>query len=142
MAPTDKKLNLSNLAIGAGLNVFEVSTLGQPFEVTKTHMAANRGDSMLTAIKKTYKRGAFFGFYQGLIPWAWIEACTKGAVLMFAASEIEQGFLTAGFSPGAAGIIGGMGGGVAQVFYSNFIFKGLYHDGILYIYENSGSDST
>lgn len=28
-----------NVAIGAGLQVFEVSTLGQPFEVVKTHMA-------------------------------------------------------------------------------------------------------
>ncbi|OHF01703.1 mitochondrial DNA replication protein YHM2, partial [Colletotrichum orchidophilum] len=27
--------------------------------------------------------------YQGLIPWAWIEASTKGAVLLFVASEAE-----------------------------------------------------
>jgi hypothetical protein len=36
--PTDgiqkKPISFNNLAIGAALNVFEVSTLGQPFEVT------------------------------------------------------------------------------------------------------------
>ena len=57
--------------------MFEVSTLGQPFEVIKTHLAANRNDSMFTALKKTFKRGGILGFYQGLIPWAWIEASTK-----------------------------------------------------------------
>lgn len=36
-----KKLSWQNLAIGAGIQVFEVSTLGQPFEVIKTHMAGN-----------------------------------------------------------------------------------------------------
>ena len=30
---------VQNMMIGAGLQVFEVSTLGQPFEVIKTHMA-------------------------------------------------------------------------------------------------------
>lgn len=33
------KNGLKNLAIGAAIQVFEVSTLGQPFEVVKTHMA-------------------------------------------------------------------------------------------------------
>lgn len=60
-----------------GLNMFEVTTLGQPFEVIKTHLAANRGDNIITATKKTYQRGGLLGFYQGLIPWAWIEASTK-----------------------------------------------------------------
>jgi hypothetical protein len=60
-----------------GLNMFEVSTLGQPFEVVKTHLAANRKDNIITATKKTYSRGGLLGFYQGLIPWAWIEASTK-----------------------------------------------------------------
>ena len=33
-APLAKKpVSFSNLAIGAGLNIFEVSSLGQPFEV-------------------------------------------------------------------------------------------------------------
>lgn len=54
--------------------------------------------------------------YQGLIPWAWIEASTKGAVLLFAAAEIEAGAMTAGIGPATAGLLGGMGGGVAQAY--------------------------
>lgn len=73
-----KPISWKNLGIGAALQVFEVSTLGQPFEVLKTHMAANRGDSLWMAIQKTWGRGGIYGFYQGLIPWAWIEASTKG----------------------------------------------------------------
>lgn len=34
-----KPVSWKNLAIGAAIQVFEVSTLGQPFEVLKTHMA-------------------------------------------------------------------------------------------------------
>ncbi|CAO3565795.1 unnamed protein product [Mortierella alpina] len=52
----------------------------------------------------------------GMIPWAWIEASTKGAVLIFAASEIEYVAKGSGVSPFAAGLIGGMGGGLAQAY--------------------------
>jgi hypothetical protein len=65
---TKKPISFKNLGLGAALTVFEVSTLGQPLEVTKTHMAANRGDGMFTAMKKTWMRGGVLGFYQGLIP--------------------------------------------------------------------------
>lgn len=34
-----KKFSWNNIGIGAAIQVFEVSTLGQPFEVIKTHMA-------------------------------------------------------------------------------------------------------
>jgi hypothetical protein len=47
---------------------------------------------------------------------AWIEASTKGAVLIFAASEIETKALGAGIGPGAAGLLGGMGGGILQAY--------------------------
>ncbi len=73
-----KPVSWKNLGIGAMLTVFETTTLGQPFEVVKTHLAANRVDSLFTAVRKTYSRGGISGFYQGLIPWAWIEASTKG----------------------------------------------------------------
>lgn len=64
--PLQKKaVSFENLLIGAGLNMFEVSTLGQPFEVIKTHMAANRGDGFFTAIGKVYQRGGgLAGYYQ------------------------------------------------------------------------------
>lgn len=57
-----------------------------------------------------------FAVYQGLIPWAWIEASTKGAVLLFAAAEIEGYSSRAGISPALSGLLGGMGGGVAQAY--------------------------
>ncbi|KAI7823861.1 mitochondrial carrier domain-containing protein [Gamsiella multidivaricata] len=115
--PAKKKVNFANLGVGAAMNMFEVTTLGQPFEVIKTHLAANRQDNMVTAFKKIYQRGGISGFYQGLIPWAWIEASTKGAVLIFAASEIEYVALnTGGVSPFTAGLLGGMGGGLAQAY--------------------------
>lgn len=47
---------------------------------------------------------------------AWIEASTKGAVLLFTASEIETKTMEMGISPGAAGLLGGMGGGIAQAY--------------------------
>ena len=54
--------------------------------------------------------------YQGLIPWAWIEASTKGAVLLFVASEAEYYARAAGASPFVGGISGGMVGGLAQAY--------------------------
>ncbi|KAL9538633.1 hypothetical protein MBANPS3_010783 [Mucor bainieri] len=111
-----KPISYQTLLLGAGLNLFETSTLGQPFEVMKTQMAANRGQPMLTGLKAIYSRGGVLGFYQGLIPWAWIEASTKGAVLLFTASELEYRASAAGASPFLAGIVGGMGGGIAQAY--------------------------
>lgn len=54
--------------------------------------------------------------YQGLIPWAWIEASTKGAVLLFVASEAEFYARNAGASEFVGGITGGVAGGVAQAY--------------------------
>ncbi|KAI8079121.1 mitochondrial carrier domain-containing protein [Gilbertella persicaria] len=111
-----KPISYQTLLLGAGLNMFETSTLGQPFEVMKTQMAANRGQSLSQSLKAIYSRGGIFGFYQGLIPWAWIEASTKGAVLLFTAAELEYRALSSGASPFLAGIMGGMGGGIAQAY--------------------------
>jgi Mitochondrial carrier protein len=47
----------------------QVTTLGQPLEVLKTQMAANRSQTMLQATKTVWSRGGVIGFYQGLIPW-------------------------------------------------------------------------
>jgi len=114
--PGQKGVNWSNIAVGAIMNMFEVTTLGQPLEVIKTQMAANRSQSMAQALSSVWSRGGVVGFYQGLIPWAWIEATTKGAVLIFTASEVETAGLAAGISPAAAGLLGGMTGGVAQAY--------------------------
>ena len=122
---------------------FEVTTLGQPLEVTKTTMAANRSLTMAQALKEVWSRGGVMGYYQGvsaachprkgrdpqltlplslplarsqLIPWAWIEASTKGAVLLFTAAEIEKTAVKSGIGAGSAGLLGGMGGGIAQAY--------------------------
>ncbi|TRM66417.1 mitochondrial carrier [Schizophyllum amplum] len=114
--PGQKGVNWSNIAVGGIMNMFEVTTLGQPLEVLKTQMAANRSQTMWQACKSVWSRGGVVGFYQGLIPWAWIEASTKGAVLIFTASEVEAKVLSMNVSPAAAGLIGGMSGGIMQAY--------------------------
>ena len=115
-----------------------MTTLGQPLEVIKTQMAANRSQTMYQALKSIWARGGVVGFYQGLIPWAWIEASTKGAVLLFTASEVEDFSLRAGVNPAFAGLLGGMTGGVAQayatmgVLYSLAPLSSLFSDQDLY----------
>ncbi|KAL4896921.1 mitochondrial DNA replication protein [Aspergillus ambiguus] len=112
---TRRPIPIRNLVVGAFMNIFQVTTLGQPMEVLKTHMAANRHDSLREAVQKTWARGRAAAFYSGLIPWAWLEASTKGAILIVASSEIEyQAKTKFGASPVACGVLGGIGGGVAQ----------------------------
>lgn len=98
------------------MNLCEVTTLGQPLEVIKTTIAANRSLSLLESAKLVWSRGGILGFYQGLIPWAWIEASTKGAVLLFVSAEAEYQFKKLGASNFGAGIGGGVIGGVAQAY--------------------------
>lgn len=59
-----KPVKFSNLLLGAGLNMFEVTTLGQPLEVVKTTMAANRQDSFAGATSRIWGRGGFLGCKQ------------------------------------------------------------------------------
>lgn len=79
-------------------------------------MAANRSDSAAASIAKIHSRGGLAGFYQGLVPWAWVEASTKGAVLLFVAAETEPRFRNTGFSATASAALSGMCGGVAQAY--------------------------
>ncbi|KAL4864276.1 hypothetical protein BDV12DRAFT_205798 [Aspergillus spectabilis] len=111
-----KDVSLSNLLLGASLNMFEVTSLGQPLEVIKTTMAAHRTDSFPSAMRRVWARGGLSGFYQGLIPWAWIEASSKGAVLLFVASSVEYRARSLGLPDILAGMSGGMIGGVAQAY--------------------------
>jgi hypothetical protein len=56
-----KPIKFSNLMLGAGLNMFEVTTLGQPLEVVKTTMAAHRGDGFGSALGRIWARGGVLG---------------------------------------------------------------------------------
>ncbi|GJD10352.1 Citrate/oxoglutarate carrier protein [Galdieria sulphuraria] len=114
--PMRKPIVWSNIGVGAALQLFEVTTLGQPFEVIKTQLAANRKDSMISALKTIYSRGGLSGFYQGLIPWAWIEASTKGGVLFLAQNEASSFIASLGFSQTISDTAGGVFGGVAQAY--------------------------
>lgn len=111
-----KPISFSNILLGAGLNLAEVSTLGQPLEVTKTTMAAHRQFTFAQAIRHVWSRGGIFGFFQGLIPWAWIEGSTKGAVLLFVSAESEYRYKRFGLNNFFAGIMGGITGGLAQAY--------------------------
>ncbi|MBW0487503.1 hypothetical protein O181_027218 [Austropuccinia psidii MF-1] len=121
---TRKTIQPANLVLGAAVSVFEITTFGQPLEVLKTHMAAHRDLSLRGAIKEVWRRGVnqgsgLRGFYQGLIPWAWIESSSSGAILLFTAAELESLSVDRlNLSPFAAGLIGGCGGGIAQAYLS------------------------
>lgn len=110
-----REIQWRNLAVGAFMNIFQVTSLGQPMEVLKTHVAAHRGDTLRQAARKTWSRGGFTAFYQGLIPWAWIEASTKGSILILASTEVERwSKFQFGASSAVAGVFGGIAGGAAQ----------------------------
>jgi hypothetical protein len=72
---------------------------------------------MAQAFQTVLSRGGIKGMYQGLIPWAWIEASTKGGVLLFASGEVET-IARERFALGtaASGLVGGMAGGIAQAY--------------------------
>ncbi|GAA6061004.1 hypothetical protein JCM10212_001060 [Sporobolomyces blumeae] len=117
MSSSSTQLTPSNLAVGAAVSLFEVTTLGQPLEVLKTHMASHRDDNLRSAVRKTLERGGWKGFYQGLVPWAWIESSTTGGILLFTSSIVESVATGSyGLSKGTAGVLGGTVGGAAQAY--------------------------
>lgn len=68
-----KPVKFSNLVLGAGLNLFEVTSLGQPLEVVKTTMAANRGDGFAAALGRVWSRGGVLGCTSVLIPFSLLD---------------------------------------------------------------------
>lgn len=111
MAP--KQPQWRTAAIGSALQLFEMTTLGICFDNLKTVMAANRGDNLRTAVQKLYARGGLGAFWRGLIPWAWIEASTKGGVLLFTQTavtnhSISQFDMSNELASGLGGVIGGV----------------------------------
>lgn len=93
-----------------------MTTLGQPFENIKTVMAAHRNDSLGAACRRLYATRGVSSFWQGLMPWAWLEAVTKGGVLLFAQNEITTSSRNAGIGPLWSSALGGVGGGICQAY--------------------------
>ena len=79
-------------------------------------MAAHRNDNLRTACSRLYQSRGFSSFWQGLIPWAWIEAATKGGVLLFSQNEITTVAKSLGMNSTGASAIGGIGGGICQAY--------------------------
>ncbi|OLN97030.1 Citrate/oxoglutarate carrier protein 1 [Colletotrichum chlorophyti] len=151
-APILEKRNTQwrNLLVGACMNLIQasapVTTLGQPMEVINTHASvifrfrislgrtafltresqasANRNDTLSEASRKTWARAGFRGFfYQGLKPWAWIEASTRGVILVLTSTEVEYYARRFGFGHSAAGVLGGIVGGASQAYLTMACMK-------------------
>lgn len=113
----DKKLR--DVRNGSLLQMAEAATLGLPFEVWKTRMARFRNEGTLTAFHNI-RQSAGGGwnrvgiFWRGFTP-KMIESGSKGAVLLVAKEAIKDTAESAGISPFTAALLGGAGGGIAQV---------------------------
>lgn len=112
MAP--KSLDSTDLLKGGVLQVIEAATVGLPFEVWKTRMGSMRHEGTMEAFRNIYKRNGIASFYQGFQP-KMVESFLKGGVLLFAKEAIIRNSLELGTGEVAAGLLGGFGGGVAQV---------------------------
>ena len=89
-------------------------TLGMPFEVWKTHMGSYRTETTGEAFRNIYRKGGVGAFWSGWQP-KLIESFIKGGILMFSKEAIIRGCKSMGASDVTSGLIGGFGGGVAQV---------------------------
>lgn len=79
-------------------------------------MAAHRTETLRGACGRLYASRGLSAFWQGMIPWAWIEGTTKGGVLLFSQNEITGFAQTAGIDPLTASALGGIGGGICQAY--------------------------
>jgi len=112
MAP--KSANPKDLFVGGVLGCIEAATLGMPFEVWKTHMGTYRSETTMQAFWNIYNKNGVAGFWKGLSP-KMIEAFVKGGMLLFAKEAIIKVCTNVGIGEATAGLLGGAGGGFAQV---------------------------
>jgi hypothetical protein len=85
-----------------------------PFEVWKTHMGTYRSNTTMQSFRAIYGQGGPRAFYQGLQP-KLVESFLKGGVLLFSKEAIIRNCKGVGMSDLSSGLVGGFGGGVAQV---------------------------
>ena len=113
MAPA-KSTDPKDLVKGGVLQCLEAATLGLPFEVWKTHMGTYRNESTMQAFKSVYSRGGLKAFWKGWEP-KMVESFLKGGILLFSKDAIIRATKGFGLGEVSSGLIGGFGGGVAQV---------------------------
>lgn len=117
MAPGSKSVR--DMRNGMMLQMAEAATLGLPFEVWKTRMGRFRNENTVHAFRQVYTSagGGFSGvsaFWRGFLP-KMVESATKGAVLLVSKEAIKDTASAAGLSPFTSALLGGAGGGIAQV---------------------------
>eukprot|EP01006_Ploeotia_vitrea_P006706 TRINITY_DN14473_c0_g1_i1.p1 TRINITY_DN14473_c0_g1~~TRINITY_DN14473_c0_g1_i1.p1 ORF type:complete len:279 (-),score=-20.59 TRINITY_DN14473_c0_g1_i1:26-862(-) len=110
MGPTNK----NDLLTGGILQCVEAATLGMPFEVWKTYMGTYRDKSTIEAFKCVYRETGWKGFWRGMQP-KMVESFLKGGILLYAKESLIRVFRGLGLDIGTSGLLGGFGGGVAQV---------------------------
>lgn len=88
--------------------------MGLPFEVWKTHMGTYRNEGTIEAFRNVYRKGGVGAFWRGWEP-KMVESFIKGGILLFAKEGIIRTATGAGMSEMSAGLLGGFGGGCAQV---------------------------
>jgi hypothetical protein len=128
-----KAFKSDDLLKGGLLSCAEAATVGLPFEVWKTHMGTYRTETTSQAFKNIYQKGGVGAFWRGFQP-KMVESFLKGAILMFAKDAIIRSSLSFGASETMAGLVGGFGGGVAQVTVLGIIFSTLSLSIYIYIY--------
>lgn len=77
-------------------------------------MGTYRNEGTMEAFRNIYKKGGVGSFWAGWQP-KMVESFLKGGILLFAKEAIIRSLTTAGVNEVSAGLIGGFGGGVAQV---------------------------
>eukprot|EP01039_Chlorochromonas_danica_P006432 gene6432-7094_t len=113
MAPS-KSTNPKDIVTGGVLQCIEAASVGLPFEVWKTHMGTYRNQGTLEAFRIIYRKGGASAFWAGWQP-KMVESFLKGGILMFTKEALIRFCINMGLGEGSAGLIGGFGGGVAQV---------------------------
>eukprot|EP01035_Chromulina_nebulosa_P020319 gene20319-26376_t len=113
MAPSSST-NPKDLVVGAILQCLEAITVGMPFEVWKTHMGTYRNQGTIEAFRNIYKSGGIGAFWKGWQP-KMIESALKGGILLYSKEALIRFSKSFGLSDLSASLIGGFGGGVAQV---------------------------
>ncbi len=115
--PTPKgksSFDFKDLYRGSLLQCAEAATVGLPFEVWKTYMGSNRDVNTIKAFRNIYNDGGVLAFWRGFKP-KMVESFFKGGILLFAKESIISMCASLGMSEVGAGLVGGFGGGVAQV---------------------------